>query len=214
MRFSLLAVLVSLPIESLADTCHSLAEPGTTSVASMVLRDEQDLFFTRPGAPFLVFEFACSISGANSVSCPVECDGGSLSMRREGEDILVSADVRIESLRMDTITSGLVAYDADGTSLDGEFRLRPAPVDQCLAVPPGQPMSLQPGDYLPIVTQLEQRLAEGGYFEEVPDAYFTHSTADAVKRFQIDIGLIGNGKVDRALIDQLGNFVNYVTGGC
>lgn len=207
-------LLLSLPTVALAETCHTLKGPGTDDVASLVLRDEQDLFFTRPGAPYLVFEFGCSIRGADTADCPVVCDGGSLQMERDGEDILVSARVRIEQLRMDTITAGLTMFEVDGTHLDGEFRLRPASQAECDAVPAGQPFTLQPGDYLPVVTQVEQSLVEGGYFDEMPDAYYTRATADAVERFQADLGLVQTGKMDRATIGRLASFVSYVTGGC
>jgi hypothetical protein len=215
----LLAVTAAGPAyaqEVTAEGCYALPEDAAPpQVQALSVSGLGEITLVLRGAPFVAFEFDCDLSGPGPALCSVECDGGSVTLTRAEDG--VQADfrhLRIEAARMESLTFGQTAFDADGLVFDGSFRLARTSSAQCDRRDIGQPFDLQAGDYYPAVERLEIALAEGGYLPEVPDWAFTRETAAAVAAFQAEVGLPETGRVDRGLLRRLGIFTRYGFGGC
>ncbi|MGC5198248.1 peptidoglycan-binding domain-containing protein [Aphanothece microscopica] len=215
--FLVLAIAAPAAAQEAADSaCFVLpAADAPPRVQSLSVTSLGEITLILRGAPHVAFEFDCDLSGPGPAHCPVECDGGSVTLTRKGNSI--EADfrhLRIEAARMESLTFGQTAFDADGLHFDGNFRLDGAAPAQCDRRRIGQPFDLQAGDHYPAVERLETALAEGGYLAEVPDWTFTRDTAAAVAAFQSEIGLPDTGQADRDLLRRLGIFTRYGFGGC
>lgn len=214
----LLAAL-TMPAQGRAqEDCHIYAAPEGQyeALAELTYSDDGLIRFTLPGAPYAVFAHTCLLGGNDTVECSVDCDGGNVTITRTAGGVrMVFSHLRIEEVRLETLAMGLAQWDADGLPVEGTFDLLPAEPAQCMALTEReQPLLLEPGDYYRIVADLERKLALAGEFTEVPDWHFTQETAEAVRRFQEQSGLAGDGKVDRALLRLLGVSVGYAYGGC
>lgn len=215
----LVAILAGAPSsaqDSLSDGCFALpTTDAPPEVKSLAVSGLGEIILVLRGAPFVAFEFDCDLSGPGPAFCSVDCDGGSVTLTRGSGGL--EADfrhLRIEAARMESLTFGQTAFDADGLTFDGIFWLEPASPAQCDRRRAGQPFDLLAGDFYPAVERLETALAEGGYLSEVPDWYFTRETAAAVAAFQAEAGLPVNGRADRNLLRLLGVFTRYGFGGC
>ncbi|MCR8726186.1 peptidoglycan-binding protein [Frigidibacter sp. ROC022] len=215
------ALLLALAGPALAqdpgrDACYSLpdaADPGT--VESLTVTGAGEIALTLPGAPYVRFEFTCPLDDEGHASCGVECDGGNVTL--DTEDGRLTADfehLRFESARIESLSFGLVQFDADGLGFTGRYQLDPAPPEACDGAGQAQPYLLEPGDFYPAVARIESYLAAGGYLAEPPDWYYTAETAAAVAAFQAEVGLPQTGKSDAALLRRLGVFTGYALGGC
>lgn len=197
--------------------CLALDAPsGGAGLAELTYAPDGLFRFTLPGAPFAVFSGVCALDGAESALCPIDCDGGSVSVTRTGDGIeMVFNPMRIEAVQVETLALGLAQFDADGLSVTGSYRLVPQPEAACAALSERvQPLSLAPGDYYPAVERIERALVLAGHYTDVPDWLYTEATAEAVRLFQAEAGLPVDGKADWALLSLLGVRVTYGLGGC
>ena len=71
------------------------------------------------------------------------------------------------------------------------------------AVAPRSESVLQPGDYGSRVSELQQRLAELGYYAQPGSGQFTLATETAVRLFQMAANLPATGEADEAMFERL-----------
>jgi len=184
-------------------------------VSRLTITRSGEITLGMTGAPFVTFDYDCDFAGQESVECSVDCDGGRVYLEKTPEGILSRFEgLRFEAVRMESLTFGLVQFDADGLSYRGTHLLTPAPDEQCRRDTTGQPFVLRPGDLYPAVERLETYLASAGYLAEPPDWSYTAETAAAVRAFQTEMGELPTGITDRALMRRIGVFTQYGFGGC
>jgi hypothetical protein len=197
--------------------CYALETPSKAhGVKTLTLTDDGKINYTLIGSPYVTYEFSCDFGGKNVAYCPVECDGGSLTLIRFPEGVLADfSGLRVESARIESIATQIGAMEADGAVIGGLFQLKPADTTVCEAAAElRQPLLLEPGDLYPAVERLEKYLFEGGYFNDVADWYFTEDTAEAVRQFQAEYGDPVTGLADWALLQKIGIYATYSFGGC
>ncbi|MFE3838825.1 peptidoglycan-binding domain-containing protein [Pseudogemmobacter sonorensis] len=192
------------------------APPHPGGLAELTWSESGDFDLTFPGAPTAVFNGHCALGPDGRAHCSINCDGGNLYLTRNETGIEMDfRGFRLESLRFDSIAFGIEQWDADGLSVSGRFDLRPAAPGTCAALARRRPeLTLEPGDYSATVERVERALALSGQFAEAPDWLYTAATAEAVRRFQIEMGIEADGRVDPALLRLLGVRVSYGSGGC
>jgi hypothetical protein len=185
-------------------------------VKTLTLSDNGEVNYTLIGSPYVTYEFSCEFEGENVAYCPMECDGGSLTLIRFPDGVLADfTHLRIESGRIESIATQIGAMEADGAVISGLFQLTPAPAAVCKAAAElRQPLLLEPGDLYPAVERLERYLFDGGYFNDVADWYYTESTAEAVRQFQAESGDPVTGSANWALLKKIGVHATYSFGGC
>lgn len=198
--------------------CYALETPSEThGVNTLTLSDDGEVNYTLIGSPYVTYEFSCAFFDDNTVAyCPVDCDGGALTLIRFPETVLADfSHLRVESARIESIATQIGAMEADGAVISGLFQLAPAAAIVCkAAADQRQPLLLEPGDLYPAVERLERYLFEGGYFNDVADWYYTEETAQAVRVFQAEYGDPVTGLADWALLQKIGIYASYSFGGC
>jgi hypothetical protein len=122
--------------------------------------------------------------------------------------------LRFEAAQAESLTFGLVQFDADGLSFSGRFLLEPRPAEACDGSVATRRAALRPGDFHPAVARVERALAAGGYLSEPPDWYYTRDTAAAVRAFQSEAGFPVTGEADLDLLRRLAVVTQYASGGC
>lgn len=211
--------LVLLPGLARAETpaCYTLDQTGQGAQAldDLVITGGGDVSFTYAGYPQIPYEDRCDIEGKDFGACPLDCDGGMITLIRLPEGLLASFSRRIENVRFDSVTTAVGPMDATGQSLVGTYLLRPAPVQICREIAARKPdLSLYAGLHFPGVARLEAGLAKAGYFNGVPDWSFTLETQAALRAAQEDLGYPASGTADRAFLRALANYAAYTHGGC
>ena len=212
-----LAVVIASPALSQDQACYALEEPSEKhGIKTLTLSDDGAVNYTMIGSPYVTYEFSCDFDGKDMAYCPVECDGGALTLIRFPDSVLADfSNLRIESARIESIATQIGAMEADGAVISGLFKLSPASAAFCkTAAELRQPLLLEPGDLYPAVERLETYLFKGGYFNDVADWYFTDETAEAVRQFQAESGDPITGMADWALLQKIGIFATYSFGGC
>ena len=197
--------------------CYTLEKASPdTGVGMMTIDRDGSITFATTVNPYAAYTDSCDFPENGPVTCSLGCDGGSITLMRAGDGLLADfTGRRIESIRMESVVTALGTMEADGADLSGSFYLKPAPVSVCQASDElAQPLMLEPGDLYPAVKRLEKYLLVGGYFAEAADWYYTAETAEAVKLFQIEIGVEPTGKTDRELLALIGVHASYAFGGC
>ena len=212
-----LLTVVATPGLTQDPECYALETPSEEhGVSTLTLSNDGEVNYTMTGSPYVTYEFSCDFDGKDQAYCPVECDGGALTLLRFPDSVLADfSHLRIESARIESIATQIGAMEADGTQISGLFQLTPAPAAVCKAAAElRQPLLLEPGDLYPAVQRLEEYLFKGGYFNDVADWYFTAETAEAVRQFQAESGDPVTGTADWALLQKLGIQATYSFGGC
>jgi len=219
-NIAVLAALVAVfatPGLSQDPACYALEAPSEEhGVNTLTLSDDGEVNYTLIGSPYVTYEFSCDFDGKNVAYCPVDCDGGSLTLVRFSDSVLADfRHLRVESARIESIATQIGAMEADGAVMGGVFHLKPTSAAVCKAAAElRQPLLLEPGDLYPAVERLEGYLFEGGYFNDVADWYYTENTAEAVRLFQAESGDPVTGLADWALLQKIGIFATYSFGGC
>ena len=198
-------------------SCYTLEKASPDSGVDMMTIDRSgSITYATTVNPYAAYTDSCEFPEDGAVVCPLECDGGRITLMRAGDGLLAEfSSRRVESVRMESAVTALGAMEADGAEMDGSFFLKPAPESVCQAADKlAQPLLMEPGDLYPAVKRLEKYLLVGGYFADAPDWYYTAETAEAVKLFQSEIGIEPTGKTDRELLALIGVHASYAFGGC
>lgn len=197
--------------------CYSL-EKGSSDfdIGMMTIDRDGAINFATVNNPYAAYRDSCDFPSDGPTQCQLDCDGGRIHLMMAGDGLLVTfSHRRIESIRMESVTTHAGIGEADGVILDGRFYLEPAPKTACEASENlAQPLHLEPGDLYPAVKRLESYLLVGGYFADAPDWYYTAETAEAVEAFQREVGLQPTGTTDRDLLKRIGIHATYAFGGC
>lgn len=198
-------------------SCYTLEKASPDGGVGMMTIDRTgSITYATTVNPYAAYTDSCEFPENGAVVCPLECDGGRITLMRVGDGLLAEfSGRRVESVRMESVVTALGAMEADGVIMNGSFFLKPAPESICQASDKlAQPLLLEPGDLYPAVKRLEKYLLVGGYFADAPDWYYTAETAEAVKLFQSEIGVEPTGKTDRDLLALIGVHASYAFGGC
>lgn len=197
--------------------CYTLEKASPESGVGMMTIDRNgSITYATTVNPYAAYTDSCEFPVDRAVVCPLECDGGRITLMQAGDGLLAEfSGRRVESVRMESVVTALGAMEADGAIMNGSFFLKPAPEAVCQASDRlAQPLLMEPGDLYPAVKRLEKYLLVGGYFADAPDWYYTAETAEAVKLFQSEIGVEPTGKTDRDLLALIGVHASYAFGGC
>ena len=214
---AVLAMLIGGPLVAQQQDCYELAQTGDGSqqLDELVITGDGGITFTYAGLPHIPYEDDCDITGVDEATCPLDCDGGHITLIRLPEGLLASFSRRIESVRFESTATAAGAGEAEGQSLVGTYMLRPAPDAVCREIATRKiDVALGAGAHFPGIEQLETGLAKAGYFAGVPDWTFTPETADALRTAQADLGQPVTGTADRAFLRLLATYITKATGGC
>ena len=194
-------------------TCYSLDYPQG-EIGDMVMNADGDITYSLKDQPYILYYTGCALYENDTNRCSIDCDGGNMSVTHSSKGVDVSAGIRVESGRFDSILNG-TGWEADGAFLDGQFFLTPAAPEVCASVESRlPPISLQAGDVHSMVASLERPLAAGGYLLAGPDTIFDGNTRAAVQAYQADAGLEATGVADFTLLRRLGIEAMLAFGGC